>query len=129
MTNVNKMDKNKKFDIYERTFNFAVKTNQFLREIDKHDLIAKEYVKQLIRSSGSIGANLEEADGTLTKKDFINRVGISRREASESRYWLKLLKETLTIRDKKKLDWLIQECTEIILILSTIIKKTKLNTK
>lgn len=89
-----------------------------------------EYGRQLIRSSGSIGANIEEADGALTKKDFINKIGISRREAKESRHWLRLIKTVVTPHDesdRKELDWLINESTELLLILSSIIKKTQEN--
>ena len=88
----------------------------------------REYSKQLIRASGSVGSNLEEADGALTRKDFINKIGISRREARESRYWLKLLEATTNFTDKTigdEIRWLINESKEIMLILSSIIKNTK----
>ena len=96
----------KKFDIYDRVFKFSVRTAKFLSKLP-NNVIATEYSRQLIRSSGSMGANLAEADGALTKKDFINKVGISRREARESKHWLELLKAVVsiyTVSNKKELD-------------------------
>jgi len=118
----------KKYDIYERSFKFAVRVAKLLRSCPK-DYIALEYNRQLIRSSGSIGANIEEADGTLTKKDFVNKMGISRREARESRHWLRLIQATMSIKTEKvrgEFDSLINEAKEIMLILSAIINKIRL---
>jgi four helix bundle protein len=118
---------NKKFDIYDRAFNFAVRAVKFINQLPKN-LTLIEYTKQLTRSTGSIGANLEEADGALTKKDFINKIGIARREAKESRHWLKLIKATYIPAGQlevKELDWLIQESTELLLILSSIVKNAQ----
>jgi len=84
-----------------------------------------EYGKQLIRSSGSIGANLEEADGTLTKKDFINKMAIARREARESKYWLRLIQQVNRL-ECPELVTLIGEANELVLILSAIINKVKI---
>jgi len=71
---------------------------------------------------------LEEADGALSKKDFINKIGIARREAKESRYWLRLIK-AIDLNSNadfvKELDWLIREGEEPKLILSSIINKTR----
>ncbi len=121
------MGEKKDFDIYDRTFKFAVRT---AKTIDQLPLTptTREYSKQLIRASGSVGSNLEEADGALTRKDFINKIGISRREARESRYWLKLLEATTNFTGKTigdEIRWLINESKEIMLILSSIIKNTK----
>jgi len=127
MTNI----KLKKFDIKERTFQFAVKIAEFVNKLPKKQSLI-EYSRQLIRASASIGANLEEADGALSKKDFINKMGISRREAKESRYWLALIKEVELVGNpeiKEKVDWLINESMELKLILSSIINKTESNIK
>ena len=80
------MSNSKKYDIYERAFDFAVRTNKLLEKLPKTTAFI-EYSRQLIKASGSIGSNLAEADGALTKKDFINKVGIARRESRESRHW------------------------------------------
>ncbi len=121
------MTKNRKFDIYERAFEFAVRVANLLSVLPKNQAIL-EYSKQLIRSSGSIGANIEEADGALTKKDFINKLGIARREARESKHWLRLIEKItpfLSPDKRKGLDWQINEAEELMLILSSIINKTK----
>ena len=82
----------KKFDIYDRSLEFAVRVGKLINRFPKN-LILIEYARKLIRSSSSIGANIEEADGTLTRKDFTNKLGIARREARESRHWLRLIKK------------------------------------
>ena len=120
------MSNGKKYDIYDRAFKFAVSVAKFLEMLPKRTALI-EYSRQLIKSSGSIGANISEADGALTKKDFINKMGIARREAKESKHWLTLIKAVGSFKDeslKKELDWLITESTEILLILSSIIKNT-----
>jgi four helix bundle protein len=129
MTNECQMTKDRKFDIYERTLEFATKVAKFIEKLPK-SITAIEYSKQLIRASGSIGSNMEEADGALTKRDFINKMGISRRESRESRHWLRLIKQVRLIKnleDEKELDWLINESKEILLIVSSIIRKTQEN--
>lgn len=121
------MSERRDFDIYDRAFQFAVRTAKVIDQLPLTQT-AREYSKQLIRASGSIGSNLEEADGALTRKDFINKVGISRREARESRHWLRLLEATTSSVTKavaEEMRWLINESKEIMLILSSIIKNTR----
>ena len=72
--------------------------------------------KQLVRSSGSIGANYIEANESLSKKDFVMRVKISKKETKESKFWLRLLGAK---------DDLIKECTELMKIFGAIIEKSK----
>lgn len=78
---------------------------------------------QLIKSGTSVGANMEEADGSLTKRDFINKVVIARKEAKETKYWLRLISGKYIKSESISGD--IQETQEIINILSAIIKKTQ----
>lgn len=121
------MGEKRDFDIYDRAFQFAVRTAKVIDQLPLTQT-TREYSKQLIRASGSIGSNLEEADGALTRKDFINKVGISRREARESRHWLRLLEATTSFAIKaigEEMRWLINESKEIMLILSSIIKNTR----
>ena len=72
-----------------------------------------------------MGANYIEANESLRKKDFIFRVKISRKEAKESVFWLRLISETNELSDKKLASKLIQESTELKKILSSIIEKSK----
>lgn len=81
------------YELEERTYQFAKRTRIWLKEIPKN-LSFIEDSKQLIRSSGSVGANYIEANESLSKKDFIFRVRICKKEAKESTYWIRLIIET-----------------------------------
>jgi len=78
--------------------------------------------RQLSNAGTSIGANFEEADGALTKKDFINKTGIARKEAKETKYWLMAISDTYISKDEIKAD--IKESEEIISILSSILRNS-----
>ncbi len=75
----------KVYDLADRTSNFAKKTIAYVNELPK-TLANTEMGRQLIRSAGSIGANYIEAEESLSKKDFVMRIKISRKEAKETRY-------------------------------------------
>jgi four helix bundle protein len=112
----------KPYDLKERTFLFAQRILEICKKLPRSpecDIIRK----QMIRSGTSIGANMEEADGTSTKGDFCHMLGISRKEARETRYWLRLLSGIYVPADKIAKD--IQEINEIISILSAIINKCR----
>jgi four helix bundle protein len=81
--------------------------------------------KQLIRASGSVGANYREANESLSRKDFLLRIKISRKEAKESGYWLRLIHETNSIENGNDAKNLIQEANELKKIFSAIIEKSK----
>jgi len=77
------------YDLEERTFNFAKNVIEYVRNLPK-GISYSEISKQLVRSAGSVGANYIEANESLSKKDFLMRVKISKKEAKESHYWLNL---------------------------------------
>ncbi len=79
--------------------------------------------KQLVRSSGSVGANYIEANESLSKKDFVYRIKICRKEAKESTFWLKLINETNDLSNHKEAEKLIQESIELKKIFSAIHEK------
>ena len=112
------------YDIEERTFKFAKDVRLFVSSLNKN-ISSIEDAKQLIRASGSVGANYIEANESLSKKDFLMRIKISRKEAKESVYWLRLLNETNTFENVEEAQGLIQEATELKKILSSIIEKSK----
>lgn len=85
-------------------------------------------IDQFIRSATSIGANIVEGGNSTSKKEFINYFQISLKSASETLYWLSLLKE-INVDSKEKIDILIQECIEIKKMISTIILNTKTNSR
>ena len=108
------------FDLEERTFNFAKAISLFLKKLPV-SASNIEYNKQLIRSSGSVGANYIEANEALSKKDLLMRVKISRKEAKESAYWIRLI---ISVNDdvyKKELNSLYNEVIELKKIFSQII--------
>ena len=80
----------KRYDLEERTLRFAKDIVAFVNAVPK-TIANVEIIKQIIRSSGSVGANYIEANEALSKRDFAMRVKICRKEAKESRYWLRLL--------------------------------------
>jgi four helix bundle protein len=114
------------YEIKERTFEFGVMVVRFVNRLP-NSLAGRELGRQLIRAGTSVGANVEEADAAESDRDFVHKMSIARKEARESRYWLKLLKES-GVFQAEGMDYLVQEATELIKILSTIIKN-KLETK
>lgn len=86
----------------------------------------KEFVlsKQLLRSGTSIGANVKEAIRGQSKDDFVHKMNISLKEASESEYWLELLHETDYITETQ-FGGIIADCHELIKILTSIIKSSR----
>lgn len=94
------MSAKKPYDLEERTFLFAKEVRLFIITL-KYSIAHNEDSKQVVRSSGSVGANYIEANESLSKKDFLHRVNISRKEAKERTYWLKLINETNTLENKK----------------------------
>ena len=106
--------------IQEKSLTFAVIVVilcKYLREKQKDYIISK----QLLRSGTSIGANLEEGLGSQSKKDFYYRLSISYKEARESIYWLKILKESKMV-DNEMIEKPMLICEEILKILGSIMK-------
>ena len=116
------MENVKKYDLEERTFKFAKRVIEFTNRVPK-TLANIEIIRQLVKSSGSVGANYIEANESLGKKDFAMRIKISRKEAKESCYWLKLI--SCNDEDKEEQLSLIQESTELTKIFGAIVEKTK----
>jgi four helix bundle protein len=116
-------DKNNfKQEFKKRCFNFSIATINLCKTLPKD--ITLPIISQLIRSSTSIGANIVEGGNSTSKKEFINYFQISLKSASETIYWLELLKE-INVNYEKQINFLINECTEIKKIISTIILNTK----
>ncbi len=108
------------FALDERTFEFARDVRLFVKQLPR-TICNFEDVKQLVRSSGSVGANYIEANESLSKKDFRLRLRISRKEAKESRYWLRLLDVGTDSKLEQERQRLILECGELLKILSAIL--------
>ncbi|MFZ5519061.1 MAG: four helix bundle protein [Candidatus Zhuqueibacterota bacterium] len=112
------------YDLEERTFQFAKSVRLFVKTLP-NTLANIEDSKQLIKSSGSVGANYREANESLSKKDFLMRIKISRKEAKECAYWLRLISETNNLHDPDEVQKLIQEAHEQKKNFSAIIVKSQ----
>jgi len=113
--------------VYNKAFKFAIRIVNLYKYLCKEKY---EYTisRQLLRSGTSIGANIKEAVQASSKRDFLMKINIALKEASESDYWLELLKETNYLDDKTSKS-IIKECTELNKMLASIVKSTKENLK
>ena len=116
-------EKPKAYDLQKRTEKFAKRTREYVKGLMK-SLGNVEDAKQLIRASGSVGANYIEAEEALSKRDFSLRIKICRKEAKESAYWLRLTETSDEIYEKEQ-GALIQEATELMRIFGAIITKSQ----
>ena len=114
----------KAYDLEPRTFQYGKKCILLVMNMPKN-LASIELGRQLIRSGGSVGANYIEANEGLGEKDFVMHIKICRKEAKESAYWLRMLKETKLYTNIEPMDKLIQESSELIKIFSSIINQFK----
>jgi four helix bundle protein len=121
-----KLDQAEKvFDLEERTALFGVAVLHLVKKVPKNDII-KPVVSQLIRSGTSIGANYCEADCAESRKDFEHKIGICKKEAKETRYWLRMMAEGVPeMKEELKILW--KEANELHLIFIAIVKKSRLN--
>ena len=112
----------KSFDLEDRTKIFSKEVINFCRKITSNR-INDSLVRQLVRSATSVGANYREANETDTKKDFRNKVRISKKEAKETIYWLELVLDTNS-EYKNEILLLIEESQQLMKILASIYSKT-----
>ena len=111
------------YNLEKRTHLFAKQTREWINYIPK-TITTVEDCKQLTRSSGSIGANYIEANESLSKKDFLMRIRIAKKEAKESIHWLDLLDQKNPEQEKQR-HYLVQECSEIMNILGAILRNSQ----
>ena len=114
-------------DIQERTFQFALRVLQLADQLPP-TIAGREIARQLIRAGTSVGSNMQEADAAVSKKDFINDVGISRKEARECNYWLKIIRAARLSKHGDLLS-LIDESWELVRILSAIVRSARSQSK
>ena len=119
----NNNDKKKIYDLEERTAKFGENIIDFVKTLEKN-IINRPLINQVIRSSTSIGANYMEADGAESKKDFRHKIAICKKEAKETRHWLRMIaRANSNKRNECVVLW--QEVQELTLIFSSIIKNSK----
>jgi four helix bundle protein len=116
------MNVKKPRDIQERTFEFAVRVLKMTKYLSRNS-INNTLINQIVRSATSIGANIEEAQGAHTKSDFSHCMNIAKKEARETFYWLRLIRE-MDLSIAKRLGPLLIENEEIVKILTTIVKNS-----
>ena len=114
----------KRYDLEDRTLGFAQNTRIFIKTIPR-TLSNNEDAKQLIRASGSVGANYIEANESLGKKDFLLHIKICRKEAKEARYWFSLLELKNDEKLKNACKALEKEATELMNIFGSILRKSR----
>ncbi|OGY42152.1 MAG: four helix bundle protein [Candidatus Buchananbacteria bacterium RBG_13_39_9] len=116
------MQNTKQYDLEERTFRFAKRVNVYVNNLPK-TITNLENGKQLVKSGGSVGANYIEANEAISKKDFIFRIKICRKETKESRFWLRLTEPSEEFKIEQ--DELIDEATQLMKIFGSILEKSK----
>ncbi len=110
-------------DIQKRTFDFGVRIIELVDRMPR-TLSGETLAKQLIRSGTSISANMQEADGAESKKDFIHKVSIAYKEARESRHWLATIRVTI-MKEDAEASTLWQESDELVRIIFTILRNSR----
>lgn len=113
---------NRTYDLAERTSKFGEEIIDFCKSI-KQDNISSPLVNQLVRSGTSIGANYMEANCASSEKDFNNKIYICKKEAQETKHWLRMIARYFSQTDKVKALW--QECHELNLIFQKITQSLK----
>ncbi|MDI6761641.1 MAG: four helix bundle protein [Thermodesulfobacteriota bacterium] len=119
---ISKTQNSKPYDLRDRTLRFAKMVRNYVKNLPK-TLSNIEDARQLIKASGSVGANYIEGEEALSRKDFVMRIKISRKEAKESGYWLELTEpKEEQMMEKQNL---IKEATELTKIFGSIVEKSK----
>ena len=109
------------YDIRERAFNFSCDIVRFYQYLLEETRTPRRVADQLLDAATSVGANLEEADVAHSKPDFLAKNSISLKEGREARYWLRLIR-ACKLAPESRLDPLIQECAELVRIITAIRK-------
>jgi len=113
-----------RYDLEDRTYRFAKRVRDFVKGLPR-TICNIEDVKQLARSSNSVGSNYIEANEALSKKDFRMRIKISRKESKESAYHLRLLDTRGNIDLDKERDGLVKEAYELVRIFNAILRNSE----
>jgi four helix bundle protein len=114
----------KKYDLEERTLKFALSVRSFCKKLPQ-TIANIEDIKQLVKASGSVGANYIEANESISKKDFVYRIKICRKESKESGYFLKLVDCNKSSDLEKERAKLIKESIELTKIFGSILVKSE----
>jgi len=113
----------KAYDLEERTAKFGESIIEFAKSLSR-DRINDELVGQLVKAGTSVGANYEEADGAESRKDFRHKIAVSKKEAKETKFWLRMMAKANPTR-KEECVSLWREAQELTLIFSSILVTSK----
>jgi len=127
ITNQGQNNKSKVYDLEERTAQFGETIIKFVKKLGK-DETNRVLVSQVVRSATSIGANYMEADGAESKKDFQHKIALCKKEAKETKHWLRMI-ATANTDKKEQCRLLFKEAQELTLIFSSIFISAKKNQK
>jgi len=123
VTNSNESNGSKIYNLEDRTAKFGERVIVFCKRI-KIDTISRPLINQIVRSSTSIGANYMEANGASSKKDFKNKICICRKEAQETKHWLRMI-ATYAPEEKEEIRKLWQEAQELTMIFQKILNSAR----
>lgn len=122
---LNESNKEKKYDLEERTAKFGDAIIEFAKKIPKN-AITLPIITQLVKAGTSVGANYNEADNAESRADFKHKISICKKESKETKYWLERV-STAVSELKEEAKCLIREATELNLIFNAIVNTTKKN--
>ena len=113
-----------KYDLEERTASFGEAIIDFSRRIPK-DPVTLSLITQLVRAGTSVGANYCEADNACSKKDFVNKIGLCKKESRETRHWLRMIAKAVAPLKDETWQHLCEEALELNLIFAAIVNSSK----
>jgi len=117
----------KGYDLGERTAKFGENIIEFCKSVNQ-DVISKPIISQIVRSGTSIGANYMEANNASSRKDFRNKIFICKKEAQETKHWLRMMTEYIS-KKTEGIEELQGECQQLIMIFQKIISTLEKNDK
>ncbi len=120
---MDKRNEERRPGIRERSYAFALRILKLVRALP-HDPATMVIARQLARSGTSVGSNVEEAQGAISRRQFAQRMNVARSEARETLYWLRLLRDSTTF-PSRRLGPLVKESEEIVRILVAIVKTAR----
>ena len=109
----------RKYDLEERTAKFGEAVIQLCRKT-KQDNIVSPIINQLVRASTSVGANYMEANGASSKRDFVNKIFICKKELQETKHWLRMFQSSQITHVSLEIGPIQKECQELIFIFTKI---------
>ncbi len=114
----------RKYDLEERTAKFGEAVIALCRKV-RQDNISSPIVNQLVRSATSVGANYMEANGASSKRDFVNKIFICKKELQETKHWLRMLQSSQATSISPEISPIQKECQELIFIFTKIASSSR----